>query len=57
MRHQTTAYDGMVIPRIKGERRRVRRMLAERSKLLLSRYRRGEAPQEGRCPLVSALSG
>ena len=55
MRHQTTAYDDMVIPRIKGERRRVRRMLAERSKLLLSRYRRGEAPGEGRCPLASAL--
>ena len=55
MRHQTTAYDDMVIPRIKGERRRVRRMLAERSKLLLSRYRRGEAPSEGRCPLASAL--
>jgi len=55
MRHQTTAYDDMVIPRIKGERRRVRRMLAERSKLLLARYRRGEAPSEGRCPLASAL--
>ena len=55
MRHQTTAYDDMVIPRIKGERRRVRRMLAERSKLLLARYRRGEAPSEGRCPPASAL--
>jgi hypothetical protein len=57
MRHQTTAYDGMVIPRIKGERRRVRRMLADRSKLLLSRYRRGEAPHDGRCPLSAALKG
>jgi hypothetical protein len=41
MRHQTTAYDDMVIPRVRGERRRVRRMLAERSKALLERYRRG----------------
>ena len=43
MRHQTTGYDGMVIPRVKGERREVRRMLAQRSKELLARYRRGNA--------------
>jgi hypothetical protein len=43
MRHQTTAYESMTIPRVKGKRREVRRMLAERSKELLSRYRRGEA--------------
>ena len=28
MRHQTTGYDGMAIPRVKGRRREVRRMLA-----------------------------
>lgn len=56
MRHQTTAYDDMRIERIKGERRRVRRMLAERSKALLDRYRRGEATDPERCPLVDALS-
>src|SRR5204863_4676307 len=50
MRHQTTGYDGMVIPRIKGKRRAVRRMLAQRSKELLARYRRGESVTEG-CPL------
>ncbi len=50
MRHQTTAYDGMVIPRVRGERRRVRRMLAERSKALLASYRRG-APATTGCPL------
>lgn len=50
MRHQTTAYDDMVIPRVKGERRRVRRMLAERSKALLTGYRRGVPPAAG-CPL------
>ena len=42
MRHQTTAYDSMVIPRVKGKRREVRRMLAQRSKELLARYRRVE---------------
>lgn len=31
MRHQTTAYESMKIPRIKGKRREVRRMLAQRS--------------------------
>src|SRR5262249_26283125 len=35
MRHQTTGYDGMVIPRIKGKRREVRRLLARRSHELL----------------------
>lgn len=54
MRHQTTAYDSMVIPRIKGKRREVRRMLAQRSQELLGRYRRGEAV-EGKCPLRIAL--
>lgn len=37
MRHQTTAYDHMTIPREKGARREVRRMLAERSRKLLGR--------------------
>ena len=35
MRHQTTGYDNLVIPRVKGKRREVRRMLAQRSKELL----------------------
>lgn len=55
MRHQTTAYDRMVIPRVKGERREVRRMLARRSKELLDRYRTGTAIPDT-CPLASALS-
>ena len=54
MRHQTTAYDSMVIPRVKGKRREVRRMLAQRSKELLSRYRRAESVGED-CLLVMAL--
>ena len=47
MRHQTTGYEGMVIPRIKGKRREVRRMLARRSHELLERYRRGNRPPRG----------
>jgi hypothetical protein len=54
MRHQTTAYDSMPIPRVKGQRREVRRMLAQRSKALLERYRRGDALTNG-CPLQDAL--
>lgn len=55
MRHATTAYDTMVIPRIKGKRREVRRMLAQKSKELLARYRQGESASET-CPLQKALS-
>src|SRR5437660_5136360 len=46
MRHQTTGYESLVIPRVKGKRREVRRMLAQRSKQLLERYRRGEVVPE-----------
>jgi hypothetical protein len=56
LRHQTTGYDGMVIPRVRGKRREVRRMLARRSQELLARYRRGEPVPEG-CPLRRALAG
>jgi hypothetical protein len=54
MRHQTTGYDGMAIPRAKGKRREVRRILARRSQELLARYRRGDVVPDG-CPLRSAL--
>ena len=56
LRHQTTGYDGMVIPRIKGKRREVRRMLARRSHELLDAYRRGKPVPEG-CLLQKALAG
>ena len=56
MRHQTTAYDSMAVPRVKGKRREIRRMLAQRSKELLGRYRRGEAVG-AECPLRKALTG
>jgi len=54
MRHQTTAYDHMRIPRVKGRRREVRRMLAERSRALLQQYRDGVDGGRG-CPLRTAL--
>jgi len=54
MRHQTTGYEGMVIPRVKGKRREVRRMLARRSQELLERSRRGE-PISETCPLKMAF--
>ena len=54
MRHQTTAYDNLKIARIKGERREVRRNLAQQSNLLLQRYRKGLNIAED-CPLQKAL--
>lgn len=55
MRHQTTGYDDMKIARIKGERREVRRKLAERSRQLLDAYRKG-LPIQTDCPLHKALN-
>jgi len=54
MRHQTTGYDSMQIARIKGERRQVRRMLAQRSNELLRAYREGRNPAPA-CPLHTFL--
>jgi hypothetical protein len=54
MRHSTTGYDSLVIPRVRGKRREVRRMLARRSHELLERYRRSE-PVGDECPLKKAL--
>ncbi len=55
MRHQTTGYDSMKIERVKGRRREVRRMLAQRSKDLLACYRRGDPPS-AHCPLAKAIA-
>jgi Uncharacterized conserved protein (DUF2293) len=55
LRHSTTGYDDMVIRRVRGKRREVRRMLARRSHELLERYRRGE-PVGEECPLKKALA-
>jgi hypothetical protein len=56
LRHATTLYDQMQIARVKGERREVRRRLAEGSRRLLERYRRGELVPEQECVLHRALS-
>ena len=55
LRHATTAYDNMKIPRVKGKRREVRRMLAEQSRRLLEKYRSGAAVHTESCPLQQAI--
>ena len=55
LRHATTAYDNMKIPRVKGKRREVRRMLAEQSRRLLAKYRSGQDVDSDTCPLLKAL--
>lgn len=55
LRHQTTGYDGMVIPRVKGKRREVRQMLAIQSRKLLAEYRSGQPVDPQTCPLRQAL--
>ena len=55
MRHQTTAYDSMPIPRVKGKRREVRRLLAGRSRSVLEAYRQGHTIPAS-CPLKQALA-
>lgn len=55
MRHQTTAYDSLKIPRVKGERRKVRGQLAQRSREILNVYRRNE-PIPPDCPLQRVLT-
>lgn len=55
LRHQTTTYDQLAIPRIKGMRRQVRRELAEVGRVVLDRHRRSEAHAAVGCPLCTAL--
>ena len=55
LRHQTTGYDRMVIPRERGRRREVRHLLARRSQQLLADYRAGRPIDFARCPLHAAL--
>jgi hypothetical protein len=56
LRHRTTAYDGLAIPRVRGRRRQVRRLLARQSRALLEVYRKGGPADPARCPLQEALS-
>ena len=55
MRHQTTDYDTMSVPRVKGSRREIRYELAQSSRDLLARYRAGHRIDKDTCPLQYAL--
>jgi len=55
LRHQTTAYDNMHIPREKGARREVRRRLAKKSERLLQSYREGTQIDVEHCLLQKAI--
>lgn len=55
MRHQTTAYDRMAIPRVAGKRREVRRELATISRAVLDLHRRDLGHAPGGCPLCAAV--
>ncbi|HSO40721.1 MAG TPA: DUF2293 domain-containing protein [Labilithrix sp.] len=55
MRHQTTAYDRLSIPRVAGKRREVRRELAQISRAVLDRHRRDEPHEIAGCPLCAAI--
>ena len=55
MRHHTTCYDTMAVPRIKGRRREIRQQLARDSKRILNKYRAGESITRDACPLAIAL--
>lgn len=56
LRHRTTAYDSLTIPRVKGMRRELRRQLARASRELLEQYRRGRAVDPRRCLLERGLA-
>jgi hypothetical protein len=55
MRHQTTAYDTLSIPRIAGKRREVRRELARVSRGVLDRHRKDVPHEIEECPLCDAI--
>ena len=56
MRHKTTAYDDLQIPRVKGMRRQVRRELAGVAQKLLMRHRTADGHAAAECPLCRALT-
>ena len=55
MRHQTTAYDRMAIPRVAGKRREVRRELATIARAVLDLHRRDAVHAAAACPLCQAV--
>jgi hypothetical protein len=57
LRHQTTAYDSMRVPRIRGRRREVRRELAAVSCQLLDLHRQDQPHPVATCPLCRVFPG
>lgn len=55
MRHSTSAYDHISVPRRKGARRELRRKIAERSRRILQQYRKEQDFDLAQCPLYRAL--
>jgi len=55
MRHQTTAYEHLAIPRVRGARREVRRELAEISRAVLDLHRRDDGHEGRACPLCAQV--
>ncbi len=55
MRHNTSNYDNMNIPLIKGKRREVRQKIAKQSLSILKNYREGLTPTPS-CPLIKRLN-
>ena len=56
MRHQTTGYDQLAIPRVAGRRREVRRELAQLSRAVLDLHRRDLPHLPGGCSLCQAVA-
>lgn len=57
MRHKTSSYDNISVPKVKGARRELRRKIAATSTKILQRYRAGEAINTSTCMLYRALAG
>ena len=55
MRHQTSSYDSISVPRVKGARRELRRQIARQSERILAKYRSGDDVDFRVCPLCQAL--
>ena len=56
LRHQTTVYDQLQLPRVKGLRRQVRRELAQVSQAVLQLHRTDAPHLASACPLCTALA-
>lgn len=55
LRHQTTSYDTLAIPRVRGARRKARRDMAQMSRALLDLHRRDNSHTPAACPLCKTL--